>query len=169
MEIELAIPLSFQTIILKFSLNLPSSMICRIVIHQNQCVTDSSGVWVNLLIKDRASVSHTSENSSMDRTQFRATPERDHHPNHDSTTSVIMRFNTEGWVVPGAFQISTHPVSLFSVHLDFSESVRAQETYSFAQEEEAHLCRLKHTQRIVLPQHLHCEGIVRQCSQDSSS
>ncbi|GBN42269.1 hypothetical protein AVEN_59532-1 [Araneus ventricosus] len=74
LEIEMAIPF-LQTVTLKIVLNNHSSVRSCIIIHYNEIVTNITGIWAVIWIKDLIPISHTSQSSSMEHMQVNVTTE----------------------------------------------------------------------------------------------
>ncbi|GFV50767.1 hypothetical protein TNCV_2214281 [Trichonephila clavipes] len=67
-------------------------------ILENEFITNSSDLLVNISINDLIPTCPFSQNSSMDHMQIGVTTERDYCLNHDSITTVIVSFNIVGLV-----------------------------------------------------------------------
>ncbi|GFU50776.1 hypothetical protein TNCV_2494821 [Trichonephila clavipes] len=90
LEIELAIPF-IRNMILKLILNKHSSVISRIIIHSNECITNSSDARVSISVSDFTQIFHCSRNSSLEHI------ERDQ--TQTMTPSPLNRSSVEAWIL----------------------------------------------------------------------
>lgn len=94
---------TFETMPLKIIPNKHRSIRLHIITHQNKFITNSSGKWADIWIKDLVLISYTNQSFSMENMQVSMATKRDKYlSNHNFTISVTVSFNNTELIVSDA-------------------------------------------------------------------